>query len=86
MDGAARGNPGPSSYGIVIRNHTGGILKVVCKNLGHNTNYWAESLALGEVMELAVEEEWHNVWIESDAAAVVTAAKEGPMHWKLKGS
>ncbi|KAF9608761.1 hypothetical protein IFM89_010893 [Coptis chinensis] len=58
IDGAGRGNPGPSGYGIAVRNHM-------------------------EAMELAVEEDWPNVWIEYDAA--VTVANEGSMHWKLKG-
>jgi len=41
-DGGARGNPGPSGAGAVIRDENGNTVAVVSKFLGHRTNNFAE--------------------------------------------
>lgn len=41
-DGGARGNPGPSGAGAVIRDEGGSIVGSVSKFLGHRTNNFAE--------------------------------------------
>ena len=56
-DGASRGNPGPSSFGAVVFDTEGGVLREVSQAIGHTTNNQAEyrgaiaaleaSLALG---------------------------------------
>ena len=46
VDGAARGNPGPASAGVVLQDSGGKILKTLAVPLGHNTNNTAEYCAL----------------------------------------
>lgn len=45
-DGGARGNPGPAATGIVITNATGQELAGYGEYLGHQTNNYAEYMAL----------------------------------------
>ena len=53
MDGAARGNPGPASYGVRIVAPGGGILAELCAPLGETTNNVAEYRALLAALEWA---------------------------------
>ena len=46
IDGASRGNPGPASVGVVIRDSDEAPVKQFGKYLGHATNNVAEYLAL----------------------------------------
>ncbi len=46
VDGAARGNPGPSGIGIVIENGEGEVVKEVAEPLGRQTNNVAEYSAM----------------------------------------
>ena len=41
-DGGARGNPGPSGAGAMIRDHLGNSVASVSEYLGHRTNNYAE--------------------------------------------
>lgn len=45
-DGASRGNPGPSSYGFIITNSNKKVVFKEGKNLGINTNNFAEYSAV----------------------------------------
>lgn len=67
-DGASRGNPGPSSYGVVVYDRAGTELHTGSKALGHGTNNQAEysgaiaaleaALGLGaKVVELRMDSE-----------------------------
>ena len=46
IDGASRGNPGPTGFDLVLRNHTGEIIHLVAGFLGENTNNVADLLSL----------------------------------------
>lgn len=50
-DGASRGNPGHSSYGFVISDSDGNLLKEGKKYLGVNTNNFAEYSAVLAALE-----------------------------------
>lgn len=55
-DGAARGNPGPASYGAVVRDaQTGEVLAERAEVLGHTTNNVAEYSGLIAALEAAFE-------------------------------
>lgn len=45
-DGGSRNNPGPSATGIVIKNDTGDVLAAYGEYLGHQTNNYAEYMAI----------------------------------------
>lgn len=42
VDGGARGNPGPSGYGVVIKDASGKTVAELSEYLGHHTNNYAE--------------------------------------------
>lgn len=46
FDGASKGNPGPTGFGCVIRDHRGSILKVVCGPLNVCNSIRAETIGL----------------------------------------
>lgn len=50
-DGASRGNPGPASYGFVIKSEDGVILHQEGKTLGEKTNNFAEYSAVIGALE-----------------------------------
>lgn len=50
-DGGARGNPGPSGVGIVIRQSDGAPIKAFSKFLGVQTNNFAEYEAVAQALE-----------------------------------
>ncbi len=54
-DGAARGNPGPSSYGAVVYDEAGVELATASKALGHGTNNQAEYKGAIAALEAALE-------------------------------
>lgn len=60
-DGGARGNPGPSGAGAMIRDELGNSVASVSKFLGHRTNNFAEYeaviLAMDEILKLVPEGE-----------------------------
>lgn len=45
VDGAAKGNLGPTGYGRVSRNHSGLLVSMVALPLGTQTNHYAEASA-----------------------------------------
>jgi ribonuclease HI len=69
VDGASRGNPGPSGYGVFIR--TNGEIIEVCGYLGTTTNNVAEYAGLLEALEVAHAEGATEVEIVSDSLLLV---------------
>jgi len=53
-DGGARGNPGPSGYGVVIQDESGRKVAALSEYLGHQTNNFAEYQGLIAALEYAV--------------------------------
>jgi ribonuclease HI len=54
-DGGARGNPGPSAIGIVIKDEHNKVLKKHAEYIGETTNNQAEYKALIKALELVKE-------------------------------
>src|SRR5437667_416145 len=55
VDGASRGNPGPSAIGVVIKDAHGKVLREIGEYIGEFTNNVAEYRALLRVLEEAKE-------------------------------
>src|ERR1700674_5657892 len=53
-DGGARGNPGPSGFGVVIQDEAGRKVAALSEYLGHQTNNVAEYQGLIAALEYAV--------------------------------
>jgi ribonuclease HI len=58
IDGASRGNPGPASYAVVLRDPQGKITLQLAKNIGRETNNVAEYFALLAALDYAAT---HNI-------------------------
>src|SRR5277367_3991931 len=71
IDGASRGNPGPASYAVVIRDADGKIALELAKKLGQTTNNVAEYYALLAALEYATSKGITALRIRSDSELLV---------------
>ena len=70
VDGASKGNPGPASIGILFCKNSE-IIKEISEAIGIHTNNFAEYTALIRALEIAIENNFHNIEIKSDSELVV---------------
>jgi ribonuclease HI len=75
IDGGARGNPGPSAYGVVVRNAKGEIIAELSDYLGLQTNNFAEYSGLLAALEFAVREKHPSLKVQSDSELLVKQMK-----------
>jgi probable phosphoglycerate mutase len=71
IDGASRGNPGPASYAVVIRDPAGKIILELAKNIGRETNNVAEYYALLAALDYATSNNISALRIRSDSELLV---------------
>jgi len=71
IDGASRGNPGPASYAVVLRDPTGKVVLELAKNLGRETNNVAEYYALLAALDYATSHGIRALRIRSDSELLV---------------
>src|SRR5438309_4025881 len=74
-DGGARGNPGPSGYGVVIQDETGRKIATLSEYLGHQTNNFAEYQGLIAALEYAVANGYKALKVISDSELLVRQIK-----------
>jgi ribonuclease HI len=67
IDGASRGNPGPSGIGILFCDDENNIIKKLFKFIGNSTNNVAEYSALIYAMQEALIDRYDDVRIKSDS-------------------
>jgi ribonuclease HI len=72
VDGASRGNPGPSAVGVVIKDTQGRVLKEIGEYIGEGTNNVAEYRALLRALEEAKVLRASSVEIRSDSDLLVS--------------
>jgi len=70
-DGGARGNPGPSGYGVVIKDEAGRQVAALSEYLGHQTNNFAEYQGLIAALEYALEHGPKALKVISDSELLV---------------
>jgi len=75
IDGAARGNPGPASYGVVLRRPDGSLLESLGKYIGRHTNNVAEYYALIAALDYAVANGIKRLRVQSDSQLIVNQMK-----------
>jgi len=75
IDGGARGNPGPSGYGVVIHDPSGSKVAELSEYLGHHTNNYAEYQGLLAVLRYAVEHGIKALKVISDSELMVRQMK-----------
>jgi ribonuclease HI len=71
IDGGSRGNPGPASYGVVIRDGRGEIAAKLKKYIGRTTNNVAEYYGLIAALDYAESHGVRAIRIESDSELLV---------------
>jgi len=75
IDGAARGNPGPAAYGIVIRRPDGTTHESLGKYIGRATNNVAEYYALIAALDYAAAGGIKRLRVYSDSQLIVNQIK-----------
>jgi len=71
IDGGSRGNPGPASYGVVVRDAGGTIVARLKKYIGRATNNVAEYYGLIAALDYAQACSLRAVRVESDSELLV---------------
>ncbi len=71
IDGGSRGNPGPASYGVVVRDAKGEIVAKLKKYIGRATNNVAEYYGLIAALDYAQAHAIRALQIESDSELLV---------------
>lgn len=75
IDGAARGNPGPASYGVVVRTPHGEVAAELKKYIGRATNNVAEYYALIAALDYAASRGVSALRVRSDSELLVKQMK-----------
>jgi len=71
IDGGSRGNPGPASYGVVIRDPRGEVVAKLKKYIGRTTNNVAEYYGLIAALDYAQQHGIRALRVESDSELLV---------------
>eukprot|EP00253_Pinus_taeda_P011233 PITA_11233 len=74
FDGAAKGNPGPSGYGGVIRNAEGSVEYIYYGSTGINTNNMAELEGMWKGICVADQHNFYPLEVEGDSLILINAA------------
>ena len=75
IDGAARGNPGPAAYGVVVRRPNGTPQESLGKYIGRQTNNVAEYYALIAALDYAAANGIRRLRVYSDSQLIVNQIK-----------
>jgi acyl dehydratase/ribonuclease HI len=75
IDGAARGNPGPAAYGVVVRRPDGATQESLGKYIGRHTNNVAEYYALIAALDYAAAQGIRRLRVYSDSQLIVNQIK-----------
>jgi len=75
VDGGARGNPGPSGYGVVIKDGSGRKVAELSEYLGHHTNNYAEYSGLLAALRYAHAHSFRALTVVSDSELMVRQMK-----------
>ncbi|HTU34413.1 MAG TPA: reverse transcriptase-like protein [Candidatus Acidoferrum sp.] len=75
IDGASRGNPGPASYALILKDPSGKVVFQLGKKLGRQTNNVAEYYGLLAALDYAAEHGIKALRIRSDSELLVRQIK-----------
>src|SRR5229473_2278836 len=75
IDGAARGNPGPAAYGVIVRRPDGTTHESLGKYIGRHTNNVAEYYALIAALDYAAASGIKRLRVFSDSQLIVNQIK-----------
>jgi len=84
-NGALTKNPNRASCGGVFRDHNSIFVGAFAQNLNTNSAFNAELLGIITAINIAVENNWMSIWLETDSQLAVLAFKNLNMvPWSLK--
>ncbi|MGB6431254.1 MAG: reverse transcriptase-like protein [Candidatus Acidiferrales bacterium] len=83
IDGAARGNPGPAAYAVVLRGPDGARIESFGKYIGRATNNVAEYFGLIAALDAAAAREIRRLRVESDSELLV---RQMQGHYKVRSA
>ncbi|GAU48946.1 hypothetical protein TSUD_285350 [Trifolium subterraneum] len=75
-DGASSGNPGNSSCGGIFRNAEAIFKGAFAINLGIQSSLFAELMGAMIAIEIAHQNGWKQLWLETDSMLVIAAFKD----------
>src|SRR5271166_4185783 len=75
IDGGSRGNPGPSGYGVVLKDEGGRPVAELSEFLGRQTNNYAEYSALLATLNYALQNTFKALKVTSDSELLVKQIK-----------
>ncbi|CAJ2635947.1 unnamed protein product [Trifolium pratense] len=74
-----------SACGGIFRNHLAEFICCFAENTDINTAYFAELCGAMRAIEIATDNGWRNVWLETDSTLVVLAFKSASLvPWKIR--
>jgi ribonuclease HI len=71
VDGASRGNPGPASIGVTLKDENNTLVACISEKIGHTTNNQAEYSALIAGLKKAISLGAREVQVRSDSELMV---------------
>jgi ribonuclease HI len=74
FDGASKGNPRHSGYGMTIRNSLGQIQSLTVGNIGYDTNNSVEIWGLVKGVKMALDQNLTHLIIEGDSKIIIDLA------------
>ncbi|KAG6469541.1 hypothetical protein ZIOFF_070470 [Zingiber officinale] len=83
-DGSSRGNPGESSYGAIVRDHSGQVVVARQGVLGEGSNIRAELMAILRGLELCVDRQLSPIWLESDSLVALHIIRSSGISWEFR--
>ena len=75
FDGAAKGNPGPSGCGGIIRNCHGGGVATLSYPLGNQTNHYVEVSNALHTTKLSLDVGVKKLWLEDYSNIIIRCIK-----------
>lgn len=83
IDGASRGNPGPASYALIMKDPAGKVIFQLGKKIGRETNNVAEYFALLAALDYAANHGIKGLRVRSDSELLV---RQMQGRYKVKSS
>ncbi|KAG6466578.1 hypothetical protein ZIOFF_075666 [Zingiber officinale] len=84
LDGCAKGNPGISSYGAIVRDHEGMVVRAIHGVIGEGSNLRAELFGILNGLELCIANQYLPIWLESDSMVALKAIQSSCVGWELR--
>ncbi|KAG6507102.1 hypothetical protein ZIOFF_032443 [Zingiber officinale] len=83
-DGCAKGNPGLSFYGAIVRDHEGKVIFAWHGLIGMGSNLRAELFGILKGLELCIDKHLFPLWLESDSLVALKILQFSWFCWEIR--